>query len=308
MPGLVSIYMLIVVLFEVNVNGLSVSTSTATATATRFSHVNIFTIKSNFKLAIETLTPSPRKSTTPIPKCVCSDETKNEKLAAYLSASVVKARAVEIFKYYSSNRKLKSYSVLFRVQYLIKYNGQTIYKNNNLNKTVLFSSYLIKHKQQHKQLHEHYSDSSFILIENFHYSDQTGNNCYSATEIKLNETYYLFLNNLTHKYFNHPVRLGGRIDEPFALLRIPVFSLNAVPMPASKVNETAMYAVICDGCNVARVRSLRKIKSVYVKQNVKIICQLSGELASLNVLWKKNLNNTLFIRNNSKYSIETNNK
>jgi hypothetical protein len=79
-------------------------------------------------------------------------------------------------------------------------------------------------------------------------------------------------------------------------------------MPASKVNETAMYAVICDGCNVARVRSLRKIKSVYVKQNVKIICQLSGELASLNVLWKKNLNNTLFIRNNSKYSIETNNK
>ena len=308
MTGLVSVYLL-VVLLAAKVNSLSVTTSTTSTTkitsVNRFSNVNIFTIRSNFKLKIETQTPKPA---LPIPKCVCSDETKNEKLAAYLSSTVLKAKAVELFKTYSSNRKLKSYSVLFRVQYLIKYNGQTI---NNNDKTVIFSSHLIhRHKQQS---YEHYSNGSFIIIENFHHPDQTSSSssssCYSATEIKLNEAYYLFLNNLTHKYFNHPVRLGGTVDETrFALLRIPVFSLSAVPKLAAASNETAMYAVICVGCNIVKVKSMRKIRNVYLKQNVKIVCQLDGELASLNVLWKKNLNNTLFIRNNSKYTIETTNK
>ena len=126
----------------------------------------------------------------------------------------------------------------------------------------------------------------------------------------MNETYFLFLNNNNNvqKYYNHPVRLTMN---KYELLKLPIYDIINKPLNVIQINESMLFH------RIVKVKFNKKYTNVYVKQNVKLVCQLESiyvvKFKSIDIVWKhSSLFNTSFtsIINNdtNKYSIETNNE
>jgi hypothetical protein len=145
----------------------------------------------------------------------------------YLAPSVLKATAVEKFKYFRTvlNAKgekvtrLRSYSILFQIKSIFKYENHFDYVNrnettDNSNQTIVFLS-----------SQDEYSNvinlNSFLLVENFELAQANSDvsdsrDCHSSIEIQLNKNYVLFLNAQSRelpldkrRHFTHPIRLDS---------------------------------------------------------------------------------------------------
>jgi hypothetical protein len=224
----------------------------------------------------------------------------NDDLIMDQSSIVVKAIAFDKFKHYDTNTRRRKYLFLFKIEYVYKYNNSFIDNNNNNNNNdiVSFSRPLI-HSSNNKDT------NLFFLIEN--------NNCNNLiNDIKMNETYFLFLNNNNinnvQKYYNHPVRLT---INKYELLKLPIYDIINKPLNVIQINESMLFH------RIVKVKFNKKYTNVYVKQNVKLVCQLESinvvKYKSIDIVWKhSSLFNTTFtsIINNdtNKYSIETNNE
>lgn len=276
--------------FRSNDSHFNTSSTSRSSNSTRFSRVNIFTIKSNFK----TVTLSNQTTKQKRIDCLITNENNTPVKSVLSSPTVVKANAIEKFKYYSAN-KLKTFSILFKIDHVFKLNNQIL--DNNSSNGTQFSQPLINSSLQQFDL------NSYILIENFNQQSTDSSSCYSI-DIKLNRTYYLFLNNQTEqKYFQHPIRFKSATVYPTfntVFLKIPILNM-AAPIDSSQLNET----IIRSSLTPLKVKFDKRTKTVQLKQNVKLVCLLQVESNTI-VVWKKNRN--YFIKNSTKFQIETNRK
>lgn len=254
----------------------------------QINNVDIFTLKNNLKQT------APTAQTFNL-MCNKSDIGNNNDLIMDQSSIVVKAIAFDKFKHYDTNTRRRKYLFLFKIEYVYKYNNSFIDNNNDI---VSFSRPLI-----HSNNNNNNKDTNlFFLIEN--------NNCNNLINyIKMNETYFLFLNNNNvQKYYNHPVRLTMN---KYELLKLPIYDIINKPLNVIQINESMLFH------RIVKVKFNKKYTNVYVKQNVKLVCQLESinvvKFKSIDIVWKhSSLFNTTFtsIINNdtNKYSIETNNE
>lgn len=268
---------------------------------TRFSsNVNIYTIKSNLR-------PSTAAATSNKLDCKPSDDLR---LNALQSATVLRGLAVEKFKYYSSANKLKSYSIMFKVEHVYKLDEKLLHDST---RTILFSKPLVEQTLNLTNTH------SYILVENFKSDDiATSNNnalknCYSI-DLKLNRSYYLYLNNSApllgkQAHFSHPVRFrqNNEMKSTILMLRMPVFYLTGQPVEASKLSDSQLRLSVCANC-LTKVKFEKRVKIAQLSKDVRLVCRLEGEHEQLNVLWKKNKNSNIYLRNSSKFTIETTQK
>ena len=146
-------------------------------------------------------------------------------LKAHLAPTVLLATAVEKFKFFS-NKRLYSYSVLFQIKRIYKYE-QHLYAD--INQTRWHDTGKLSNASAHEHFHfispqqqrQHSVNlRSFILIENFLNIVDRGSyapgadNCKSI-DIKLNKSYYLFIDSQPKElsldkrnFFVHPIRLN----------------------------------------------------------------------------------------------------
>ena len=154
-------------------------------------------------------------------------------LQAYLAPTVVKVTAIEKFKYFRTFlnfkqekvTRLKSYSVLFQVNRIFKYEHVLAFNLNSTN-NLKSSGYEYNKSNQTTYVflskQDEYSSlinlNSFFLVENFEpLSNSTNATCQSSLEIELNKNYILFLNSQDvsveinkRNFFTHPIRVDSK--------------------------------------------------------------------------------------------------
>lgn len=254
---------------------------------------------------------SKAKKLTPNIKDCLLEENETTFLKSLLSPTILIATALEKFKYYSSQNdkktKLKSYSILFQIKKILKYEQLVL---NDLNTSLVINN----HNQSLKELfyissQDEYSMqvnlNSFLMIENFNDNESS---C-SSIDIKLSKNYVLFLSSQNksislenRRHFSYPIRLSilqkqaniykprnkrfsfnptvrssnsSRIDSKTSVfVRMPIFSIFSKPV----MYEPKLESEINDSINQnsTEIRLATKSSRAILNQNITIECKIHG--------------------------------
>lgn len=162
------------------------------------------------------------------------DQYEQIPLRAHLSPTVLEATALERFKYYKNNpgpnksTAQKSYSVLFQIKRVFKYENRLFnanddffgiatsseQKENSANQSFFYIS-------SQNDLSNDINLNSFFLIENFNQfndttSSSSGNQSCNTINVQMNKNYYLFIDGQDisiklgdRRVFTYPIRVNS---------------------------------------------------------------------------------------------------
>lgn len=212
-----------------------------------------------------------------------------------LAPTVLKVTAVEKFKVFRTEvnkqkkkiTKLKSYSVLFQIKQVVKYE-HLLNTERSESSDSLAKSDRIAYLSSQNEYTDVVNLNSFLLVENFQIADDSSSSpssCYSNIDIELNKNYMLLLNEQDksiqvekRRHFTHPIRvdtyaspntnkrakknpdsLWYHHSDPSVLktktkvaifIRVPIFTLFTVPalVDNSIVFQNLIDKLLCHTC------------------------------------------------------------
>ena len=144
----------------------------------------------------------------------CNILREEPSLNAYLSPTVVKARAIEKFKY--NSKSYDSYSIWFQIKKIYKYENKPYSEYSKED----FEMYNYFNISSDDETSDEINLNSFLFIENFNsnkksLSKSSADYC-NKIDIKLGQDYFLFLNSQDRKidlenrrYFKHKISLSS---------------------------------------------------------------------------------------------------
>jgi hypothetical protein len=240
-----------------------------------------------FKLAVDKrIDSSKRLSFKPnrqrnFPKS-CKSNEKEPSNMAYLAPTVLEVAATEKFIKSSSTNGLDSYSMLFQIRRILKYEGKLVHEVNtigDISQSINASSADLNKLAEQSNRRDLTNIDSLIMIENFvndvdaheelesehrtHYKRA----CLKAN-IELNQTYFLFLdsrlpmanNQQESKFFTYPVKLTQDSRQAnkwqrllkswIVLAKVPIFELFARPLPFSSLTNRLIENILCQNCGI----------------------------------------------------------
>ncbi|CAF1000145.1 unnamed protein product [Brachionus calyciflorus] len=241
-----------------------------------------------------------------------------------LSPTILIATALEKFKYYSSHSdkrktRLKSYSILFQIKKILKYENLV---NNTYNKSN--ELYNISSQDEYSM---QINLNSFFLVENI--TPSHDESCLS-TDIKLSMNYILFLSGQNRtisldkrRFFTYPIRLsllnkttkrlkrivkssGGGNTRQSIFIRMPIFSIYTKPVNYDKQIESEISLNLNSSNRIETRLVIDKTVKATLNKTIHIECKLTG-LNYTQINWLKSTdNNSFLIQNSFKYFINSN--